>query len=236
MYRISLIAIASLFISAVLVAKAPAAEPLPDVEVYAVKIAINAYQVGDYDTAETLFHKLSLENKKMFLQAAVVMSEVVLGRDVSTLPQTFVDFSFFVSADTSRGQKIEMEKVPEMLEQWAEQKRKQTQLLGRLTLSLFEQPAVVTPYHTHGGVAAMPQPYQSQKPMMIHPSAPQPAPPSMSPVVVPGHDDGFITLGSYGRVYIKGLEASEIIDAVKFHLSKFLDNPRLDISLCGTNP
>jgi len=51
------------------------------------------------------------------------------------------------------------------------------------------------------------------------------APPGMSPFV-PRHDDGFITLNSYGRVYIKGLNASEIIDAINFHFSRFITNEK----------
>jgi hypothetical protein len=221
-YRTSLIAIASLFISAVLVAKAPATEPPAKLEAITVNVILMAYHVADYDTVETLFGKLSLESKKQFLLvatggASTNLNEMMGDTAGHTLPEIML---------TATAQAQTLKEMPQVLEQWAEQKRKQTQLLGRLTLSLFEQPAVVTPYRTHGGVvAAMPQPSPPLKPMMVHPPVPQPAPPGMSPVVVPGHDDGFIALGSYGRVYIKGLEASEIIDAVKFHLSKFLDNP-----------
>jgi hypothetical protein len=137
MYRASLVAIASLFLSAALVAQ----EAQSELEAFALKITINAYQVGDYDTVETLFHKLSLENKKMFLQVAIVMSEVVFGKDIDMLPQTFVDVAFTVVTNTEREPKPKMEDMPAVLMQWAEIKKRQTQLLGRLTLSLFEPSA-----------------------------------------------------------------------------------------------
>jgi hypothetical protein len=54
---------------------------------------------------------------------------------------------------------------------------------------------------------------------------PQPAfvPMPMSPA---SNDDGFVTLGSYGRVYSKGLNAVETLAAVQFHLAKFIEKEK----------
>ena len=91
MIRTTFLAFVTLFLPAVLVAE----EPTADLEDIAVQIMLNAFDLGDYDTAETLFDKVSPKNKKMFLQAVI-----------TTMSLT---------------------------------ESKQTQLLGRLTLSLFEQ-------------------------------------------------------------------------------------------------
>ena len=140
MSRIACVAL-SLFLSAMLVAKAPAADP--DLEAIAVGVMKAAYQVADYNTVEALFDKLSINNKKDFLREALTMSAVIFGRNLreGELPQTFLDLGFTVIANTEREPKPKMEDMPEMFERWAMQKSEQTQLLGRLTLSLFEQSA-----------------------------------------------------------------------------------------------
>jgi len=46
----------------------------------------------------------------------------------------------------------------------------------------------------------------------------------VAPFAVPAIDDGFITLGSYGRVYIKGLSALEVKDIINFHLAKYAEH------------
>ena len=43
--------------------------------------------------------------------------------------------------------------------------------------------------------------------------------------------DGFITLGSYGRVKVNGLTVDESRDAIVFHLSKHLDNPQVIVKV-----
>ena len=140
MSRITCLAL-SFFLSAVLVAQEPVTEPPGELEAIAVNVMLTAYQVADYNTVETLFDKLSIDNKKKFLQKAIAMSAAIFGRDLreGELPQTFLDLGFTVIANTSREPKPKMEDMPEMFERWAVQKSEQTQLLGRLTLSLFEQ-------------------------------------------------------------------------------------------------
>jgi hypothetical protein len=125
MYRASLVAIASLFLSAALVAQ----EAQSELDTVAVQIMVKAYQVADYDTVETLFHKLSLENKKQFLKEAIETTESMLGE----MPSTTMD-AIFYSLISAAG----TDQTPAVLGQYVEQKRYQTQLLGRLTLSLFE--------------------------------------------------------------------------------------------------
>ena len=264
-----------------------------------------AFQVADYETVEALFDKLSLENKKKFLQEAVEMTEVTFGEN-SKLPRTFLDIIFYLHMMfTPRIQEDTMLLSPEKMEEWAVQKAKQTQLLGRLTLSLFEESVeekqslsnTVIPaqagiqtkdVHTasldprlRGGdgnvlrlyyVGDLKEGWSGQMPgehytvwdlipflmqgknttleedattqslaiwqteeihaqiedlfkqIRLWKEIRENQPPGMTPFAMPGHDDGFITLNSYGRVYIKGLDAGEIIDAVTFHLSRFVVN------------
>ena len=47
--------------------------------------------------------------------------------------------------------------------------------------------------------------------------------------------DGFITLGSYGRVYVSGLTVDEARDAIEFHLSRFLDHPQVAVDVFAFN-
>ena len=47
--------------------------------------------------------------------------------------------------------------------------------------------------------------------------------------------DGFITLGSYGRVYVNGLTVDECRDAVEFHLSKHLEHPQVAVDIFSYN-
>ena len=47
--------------------------------------------------------------------------------------------------------------------------------------------------------------------------------------------DGFITLGSYGRVYVSGLTVDECRDAIEFHLSKHLDHPQVAVDIFSYN-
>jgi len=47
--------------------------------------------------------------------------------------------------------------------------------------------------------------------------------------------DGFITLGSYGRVYVSGLTIDECRDAIEFHLSKHLDHPMVAVDIFSYN-
>ena len=43
--------------------------------------------------------------------------------------------------------------------------------------------------------------------------------------------DGYITLGSYGRVYVNGLTLDECRDAIEFHLSKHLEHPQVAVDV-----
>jgi len=222
MYRASLIAFLSLCLSVGLVAK----EPTGELEAIAVNIMTKAFQVADYDTVETLFGKLSPENKVKFLQEAVTLLSNYFNPSISI-------------ANLSK----------EEINQFGETRAKKTQLLGRLTLSLFESATVrltLNPHHQYlrrvevmqptplivyeldnhsAPPVANPTPYQTHGGYTVHLTPP---PVQQQPIVAPpGHDDGFITLGPYGRVYIKGLNAGEIIDAVNFHLSRFVEQPRV---------
>jgi len=47
--------------------------------------------------------------------------------------------------------------------------------------------------------------------------------------------DGFITLGSYGRVSVSGLTVDEAKDAIEFYLSKHLDHPRVAVDVFAYN-
>ena len=47
--------------------------------------------------------------------------------------------------------------------------------------------------------------------------------------------DGFITLGSYGRVYVSGLTVDEARDAIEFHLSRHLDHPQVAVDVFAYN-
>ena len=122
-----------------LVAQAPDSEPKLDLEKIAVNIMTKAFQVADYDTVEVLFGKLSVENKKTFLQEAVGMTMMMSDMSETSMPRTLMDTAFFALMMN------EPAKQHETIERWSAQKSKQTQLLGRLTLSLFEQAAVEKP-------------------------------------------------------------------------------------------
>jgi protein involved in polysaccharide export with SLBB domain len=47
--------------------------------------------------------------------------------------------------------------------------------------------------------------------------------------------DGYITLGSYGRVYVNGLTVEECRDAVEFYLSKHLEHPQVAVDIFAYN-
>ena len=47
--------------------------------------------------------------------------------------------------------------------------------------------------------------------------------------------DGYITLGSYGRVYVNGLTIDECRDAIEFYLSKHLEHPQVAVDMFSYN-
>lgn len=47
--------------------------------------------------------------------------------------------------------------------------------------------------------------------------------------------DGYITLGSYGRVYVNGLTVDECRDAIEFHLAKHLEHPQVAVDVFSYN-
>jgi polysaccharide export outer membrane protein len=47
--------------------------------------------------------------------------------------------------------------------------------------------------------------------------------------------DGYITLGSYGRVYVNGLTVDECRDAIELHLSKALEHPQIAVDIYSYN-
>ena len=217
MYRTSLIAITSLFLSVALVAE----EPTVDLEEIAVNVMTTAFQVADYDTVEVLFGKLSTENKKKFLLEAVGMTMMMSDMSETSMPRIFMDTAFFSLMMN------EPAKQHETIERWAAQKSKQTQLFGRLTLLLFEESAK----EKHHAAVYQPLPSTNNS---YHPVTEKTYPypprvglnvsPAYVPAVGPGHDDGYLDLGPYGRVYVKGLSADERREAIKFHLSKQIES------------
>jgi len=243
MIRIPLLAFASIFLSATLVANEPASKPANELETTAIQVAMMAYQVGDYETVETLFDKLSLESQKGFLQKAVEMSKMPIPAE---LPQTFLDMAFFthyaLASHDPKGIENAM-KLPEQIENWAEEKQKQTQLLGRLTLSLFEQAKKDKPHVATYPPVAVPRPFEPAPPQFLKPeSERQIVVLSEKPFAsfdLTGKEhlphlagcyfigpDGYITLGSYGRIYVEGLSADECRDAIEFYLSKHAERSR----------
>ena len=137
MSRMSFVLFASLLLSAMLATKVQAADPPVDLETLAVKIMVKAFYVNDYETVELLFDKLSLENKKEFLQEAVEMTVIDLenltgGTLVDTMYLGMIRL-FSEIIDKSGGPYCTT------FSSFIELKGKQTQLLGRLTASLFER-------------------------------------------------------------------------------------------------
>ena len=216
MYRTSLLVLISLLLAVPAFAQTPA-EPSVDLEAVAVKIMVKAFQFGDYETIETLFEKLSLENKIKFLQdvaelAIILRSEIdnAVTKEGYPIRSTVVDSLFLVLVTV---ESIDKTSFTNLCAEYQAEKVRQTELLGRLTASLLEQtestaPAVV----------------QTPKPQFL-PVAPPIA------IAVPASDDGFITLGSYGRVYIKGLSALEMKDIINFHLTKYAEHPPVEEKL-----
>ncbi|MCL2304188.1 MAG: polysaccharide biosynthesis/export family protein [Planctomycetaceae bacterium] len=47
--------------------------------------------------------------------------------------------------------------------------------------------------------------------------------------------DGYITIGSYGRVYVNGLTLEECRDAIELHLSKQLEHPIVSVEMFAYN-
>ncbi|MDR0870867.1 MAG: polysaccharide biosynthesis/export family protein [Planctomycetaceae bacterium] len=47
--------------------------------------------------------------------------------------------------------------------------------------------------------------------------------------------DGYITLGSYGRVYVNGLTVPECREAIEFYLSKALEHPQVAVDVYSYN-
>jgi protein involved in polysaccharide export with SLBB domain len=47
--------------------------------------------------------------------------------------------------------------------------------------------------------------------------------------------DGYITLGSYGRVYVQGLTLEECRGAFEFHFSKHFENPKVSVDILAIN-
>jgi hypothetical protein len=127
----------SLLLSAVPVTKAQAADPPIDLEMLAVEIMVKAFQVNDYETVELLFDKLSLENKKKFLQEAV---EMIVTDFESPIDGTLVDVMYYGLLQLF-SEIIDESGEPycTTFSSFIDLKGQQTQLLGRLTASLFER-------------------------------------------------------------------------------------------------
>ena len=158
MYRKPLLALLPLVLAvpALALETHSAAGPPVHLETVAVKIMFKAFEFGDYDTVETLFEKLPLENKKQFLHkaaetATVNVFDVVTksGGDLAAVP--FIDMKYMfmfamLQIEEIKGEVETRVKVGEfasqILETYANAKTEQTQLLGHLTASLLEESAV----------------------------------------------------------------------------------------------
>ena len=129
------------------------AKPLPSVsnllEETAVKIMRKAFRIGDYETVEMLFEKLSLENKVKFLceatEIADVFVSIMVDMDAKVLEATkaTVDSAFLLIGYVL-SQENKVEEIALAFENYVQEKSRQTQLLGRLTASLLEQPKTAT--------------------------------------------------------------------------------------------
>ena len=152
MFRIPHIALITL---ALAVPASAQSKPV-DLEAVAVKIMLKAFEFGDYDTVETLFEGLTLESKKQFLHQATEIATVDVfqkviknGGDLAAVPFTDMRYmSMFamlklgeIDGDLEIKGKFG-EFASHILEAYANAKTEQTQLLGRLTVSLIEQSAV----------------------------------------------------------------------------------------------
>ena len=195
MIRTFLLAFATPFLLALFAAVVVAEEPTADLENIALQIMTQAIILDDCETVETLFDKLSLENKKMFLQA------------VATIPLT---------------------------------QSTQTQLLGRLTLSLFEpsktektqvvtcepcEPACCAPAGTvqtltRGNEIDIRVNEQELVPVVFVniPHVENIQKINGNYTIDP---DGYITFGYGGRAYVDGLTVEECQKAIEFHFSKY---------------
>jgi hypothetical protein len=122
-----------------LAANAPANEPTNELEDIALNVIHTAYCVGDYDTVETLFDKLSADGKKKFLQKVTVSAPLEMQGDpaVATMLDSMIQMALTTQKEESHLDFIREVYLPAKIEQ--------TQLLGRLTLSLFEQSATEKP-------------------------------------------------------------------------------------------
>ena len=141
MHRTTFLTI-SLLLAIALTAKVHATEPTVDLQTTAVKIMLKAFQVGDYETVETLFDKLTRENKEKFLHEATEMADFVLKLMVDIDPdeaaKTILDNVFLFSFNTLAEQG-EVDEIYEMFGEYTDSKVEQTQLLGRLAVSLLTQ-------------------------------------------------------------------------------------------------
>ena len=151
MFRIPLTALLSFLIAVPAFAQSDA--PPVDLEAVAVKIMLKAFQVCDHDTVETLFDKLSVAGKKQFLYNATEMAmgdvlETVIKNDGDLAALPFPDMMFMSMFAMLQIGKIEGdaktraevgEHASMILSAYMLAKKEQTQLLGRLTASLFEQ-------------------------------------------------------------------------------------------------
>ena len=147
MIRTSLLALTTLFFAAALVAE----EPTVDLETTVLEIMHTAFCIGDYDTVESLFDKLSPNRKKNFLQDACKLAagEMIPGRffDCSLLDVNFQrrnrDLQKMMNdATVEERTNIQETFASNVTDDYLPKKIEQTQLLGRLTLSLFEPSAM----------------------------------------------------------------------------------------------
>jgi hypothetical protein len=147
MIRTSLLALTTLFFAAALVAE----EPTVDLETTVLEIMHTAFCIGDYDTVESLFDKLSPTRKKNFLQDACKLAagEMIPGRffDCSLLDVIFQrrnrDLQKMMNdATVEERTTIQETFASNVTDDYLPKKIEQTQLLGRLTLSLFEPSAM----------------------------------------------------------------------------------------------
>ena len=216
-----------------LAANAPANEPTVDLETAILEIMTTAFCVGDYDTVETLFDKLSSDGKKKFVQegSAFAAGKRIGGNGIDC---TLVDGMFQRVNQQYASMDVTLDKFMSFLyKEYLPQKMEQTQLLGRLTLSLFEQSAhqIVKPMRlltqgnaieivcVDGNIILLSE--DSHDPPIVSVNLPHLENREQINGKYTIGPDGFLTFGYGGRVYIEGLTIDECRNAIEFHFAKY---------------
>ena len=108
----------------------PALSPRYDVplETTAFKIVHSAFQVGEYDTVQNLFQKLSWESKKQFLQEATAMANINIAELGKSAPSTVMEVDALAEGLHTGS-----------FSNYVAVKTEQVKLLGKLAVSLLDE-------------------------------------------------------------------------------------------------